>query len=78
MIEPADAPSPQNSLRDAALSAEDKSVLYRRKSSECLAHAERVTGAENKAQWLQLAESWQKLADRTESATGTAAAENGS
>ena len=67
MTGPIDPSPPETTGNADDIRERSRTELYRRKAGECLAHAERVTGTLDKARWLQLAESWQKLADRTES-----------
>lgn len=68
MTEPSDSLPADNTGNMHDSREQSRTGLYRRKAGECLAHAERVTAIQDKARWLQLAESWQKLADRTEGA----------
>ena len=44
----------------------DRAEEYRRKAQECVAHAQRVSSAADKATWLQMAENWQRLAENAE------------
>jgi hypothetical protein len=46
--------------------SQDRAGEYRRKALECIALAGRATSPENQTNWLQMAESWQRLAESNE------------
>jgi uncharacterized protein (DUF934 family) len=46
--------------------SEDRAEEYRRKALECIALAGRATSPENQANWLQMAEGWQRMAESNE------------
>jgi hypothetical protein len=50
--------------------SEDRAGEYRRKALECIALAGRATSPENEANWLRMAEGWQRMADRQERKAG--------
>jgi ferric-dicitrate binding protein FerR (iron transport regulator) len=56
----------------------DRAGEYRRKALECIALAGRATSPENQANWLQMAEGWQRMADNQERSRGHAGLDPGS
>ena len=43
--------------------SDDRAAEYRRKAQECVGHAHRAVAPEDKANWLQMAEGWQRMAE---------------
>ena len=52
--------------RSAVMEAEGESLItsYRKNASYCRVKAARAQDAEDKAKWLEFADTWEKLADK--------------